>query len=236
MSHKERLKGITIKMEDESTEVSTKLGQKQENCRDDMSHLDLYMNFEEVASAIQRSLCSFRSDCIDRKDVKHAIKVIRTALKIMIGNEVIAIHNIPGMNAKDFGKESQAHVENPEIDDGFYITDQDCNAADHGFTEDPNATIDFAGYDASSKRPVAPREKLTKEKMQDDIDNFVKLLRHRGSRNPDKKPGEYYGWSTGKNYISPDTLEAIDNRSAEEIAHSSWMDPTAHDKDKNNKK
>ena len=191
MSRKERLKEITITMEDESTEVSTKLGQKQENCRDDMSRLDLYMNFEEVASAIQRSLCSFRSDCIDRKDVKHAIKVIRTALKIMIGNEVIAIHNIPGMNAEDFGKESQAHVENPEIDDGFCIDDH--------------------------------------------RDDFMNLLRHRGSRNhADRKPGEF-GWSTDKNYISPDTLESIDNRSAGEIIHSSWMDPTAHDKDvKNN--
>ena len=188
MSRKERLKEITITMEDESAEVSTKLGQKQENCRDDMSRLDLYMNFEEVASAIQRSLCSFRSDCIDRKDVKHAIKVIRTALKIMIGNEVIAIHNIPGMNAEDFGKESQANVEDPEIDDGFCIDDH--------------------------------------------RDDFMKLLKHRGSRNhADKKSGEYYGWSTGKNYISPDTLESIDNRSAEEIVHSSWMDPTAHDKD-----
>ena len=193
MSRKERLKEITITMEDESAEVSTKLGQKQENCRDDMPRLDLYMNFEEVASAIQRSLCSFRSDCIDRKDVKHAIKVIRTALKIMIGNEVIAIHNIPGMNAEDFGKESQSHAENPEIDDGFCIDDPECNAADP--------------------------------------DNFIKLLRHRGSRNhADKKPGEY-GWSTGKNYISPDALEAIDNRSDEEIVHSSWMDPTAR-KDK----
>lgn len=121
MSRKERLKGITIKMEDESTEVSTKLEQKQENCRDDMSRLDLYMNFEEVANAIQRSLYSFRSDSIDRKDIKRAIKVIRTALKIMIGNEAIAIHNIPGMNAGDFNKESQAHVEDPEIDDDFCI-------------------------------------------------------------------------------------------------------------------
>lgn len=188
MSRKERLKGITIKMEDESTEVSTKLEQKQENCRDDMSRLDLYMNFEEVASAIQRSLYSFRSDSIDRKDIKRAIKVIRTALKIMIGNEVIAIHDIPGMNAEDFGKESQSHVDDPEIDDGFCIDDH--------------------------------------------RDDFMKLLRHRGSRNnADRKPGEY-GWSTGKNYISPDTLESIDNRSAEEIAHSSWMDPTPHDKDK----
>ena len=194
MSRKERLKEITITMEDESAEVSTKLEQKHENCRDDMSRLDLYMNFEEVASAIQRSLCSFRTDCIDRKDVKHAIKVTRTALKIMIGNEAIAIHNIPGMNAEDFGKESQSHVENPEIDDGLSIIDQDCNAADP--------------------------------------DKFMKLLRHRGSRNHADKRPEEYGWSTGKNYISPDTLESIDNRSAGEIAHSSWMNPTAHDKDK----
>ena len=193
MSRKERLKEITITMEDESTEVSTKLGQKQEKCRDDMSRLDLYMNFEEVASAIQRSLCSFSSDSIDRKDIKRAIKVLRTALKIMIGNEVIAIHNIPGMNAEDFDKESQSNVEHPEIDDGFCIDDR--------------------------------------------RDDFMKLLRHRGSRNhADKKPGEYYGWSTDKNYISPDTLESIDNRSAREIVHSSWMDPTAHDKDEKNNK
>ena len=230
MSRKDE-KETVIKMKDKYPGVSIKLEQKQENCRDDMSRLDLYMNFEEVASAILRSLYSFRSDSIDRKDIKRAIKVIRTALKIMIGNEAIAIHNIPGMNAEDFGKESQAHVENPESDDGFCITDQDCNAADPGFTEDPNAAFDFVGYDASSKRPVAPHEKLTKEKMQEDHDNFMKLLRHRGSRNhADKKPDEY-GWSTGKNYISPDTLESIDNRSAEEIAHSSWMDPTPHDKD-----
>ena len=193
MSRKDE-KETVIKMKDKYPGVSIKLEQKQENCRDDISRLDLYMNFEEVASAIQRSLYSFRSDSIDRKDIKHAIKVIRTALKIMIGNEAIAIHNIPGMNAEDFGKESQSHVENPEIDDGFSIIDQDCNAADP--------------------------------------DKFMKLLRHRGSRNhADKKPDEY-GWSTGKNYISPDTLEAIDNRSAEEIVHSSWMDTTAHDKDK----
>lgn len=188
MSRKERLKGITIKMEDESTEVSTKLEQKQENCRDDMSRLDLYMNFEEVANAIQRSLYSFRSDSIDRKDIKRAIKVIRTALKIMIGNEAIAIHNIPGMNVGDFNKESQAHVEDPEIDDDFCIDNH--------------------------------------------RDDFMKLLRKRGSRNHADKRPEEYGWSTGKNYISPDTLEAIDNRSEEEIVHSSWMDPTAHDKDK----
>lgn len=194
MSRKDE-KETVIKMKDKYPGVSIKLEQKQENCRDDMSRLDIYMNFEEVASAIQRSLYSFRSDSIDRKDIKRAIKVIRTALKIMVGDEAIAIHNIPGMNAEDFGKESQSHVENPEIDDGFSIIDQDCNA--------------------------------------DDPDKFMKLLRHRGSRNhADKKPGEYYGWSTGRNYISPDTLEAIDNRSEEEIVHSSWMDPTAHDKDK----
>ena len=194
MSRKDE-KETVFKMKDKYPGVFIKFEQKQENCRDDISRLDLYMNFEEVASAIQRSLCSFRSDSIDRKDIKRAIKVIRTALKIMIGNEAIAIHNIPGMNAEEFDKESQSHVENPEIDDGFCISDQDCNAADH--------------------------------------DNLMELLRHRSSRNhADKKPGEYYGWSTGKNYISPDTLEAIDNRSAEEIAHSSWMDPTAHDKDK----
>lgn len=188
MSRKERLKEITITVEDESTEVSTKLGQKQENCRDDMSRLDLYMNFEEVASAIQRSLCSFSSDSIDRKDIKRAIKVLRTALKIMIGNEVIAIHNIPGMNAEDFGKESQSHAENPEIDDGFCIDDHH--------------------------------------------DDFMKLLKRRGSRNhADKKPGEC-GWSTDKNYISPDTLGTIDNRSDREIVDTSWMTPTAHDKDK----
>ena len=192
MSRKDE-KETVFKMKDKYPGVFIKFEQKQENCRDDISRLDLYMNFEEVASAIQRSLCSFSSDSIDRKDIKRAIKVLRTALKIMIGNEVIAIHNIPGMNAEDFGKESQSHAENPEIDDGFCIDDPECNAADP--------------------------------------DNFIKLLRHRGSRNhADKKPGEY-GWSTGKNYISPDALEAIDNRSDEEIVHSSWMDPTAR-KDK----
>ena len=187
MSHKDE-KETVIKMKDKSPGVSIKLEQKQENCRDDMSRLDLYMNFEEVASAIQRSLYSFRSDSIDRKDIKHAIKVIRTALKIMVGDEAIAIHNIPGMNAEDFGKEPQARAKDPEIDDDFCIDNH--------------------------------------------RDDFMKLLRKRGSRNhADKKPDEY-GWSTGKNYISPDTLEAIDNRSEEEIVHSSWMDPTAHDKDK----
>lgn len=225
MSRKDEKENV-IKMKDESTEVSANWGKKQENCRDDMSRLDLYTNFEEVASAIQRSLYSFRSDSIDRKDIKRAIKVIRTALKIMIGNEAIAIHDIPGMNAEDSG------VEHPEIGDGFYIGDQYYKAADPDFTEDPNATIDFVGYDASSKRPVASHEKRTKEKMQQDHDDFMKLLRRRGSRNhADKKPGEC-GWSTDKNYISPDTLGTIDNRSDREIVDTSWMTPTAHDKDK----
>lgn len=225
MSRKDE-KETVIKMKDKYPGVSIKLEQKQENCRDDMSRLDLYMNFEEVASAIQRSLYSFRSDSIDRKDIKRAIKVIRTALKIMIGNEAIAIHDIPGMNAEDSG------VEHPEIGDGFYIGDQYYKAADHGLIEDPNTTVDFVGYDASSKHPVASHEKRTKEKMQQDHDDFMKLLRRRGSRNhADKKPGEC-GWSTDKNYISPDTLGTIDNRSDREIVDTSWMTPTAHDKDK----